>query len=646
MKINRLTASFGKLQNDTLRFHEGLNIIYAPNESGKSTWCAFIRAMLYGVDSAERSRAGYLPDKLKYVPWSGAPMEGTMELTADHCDITLTRSTHAKNAPMREFSATYTGSNVPVENMNGSNAGELLTGVTKDVFRRSAFIEQGSVGVKNSPELEKRIAAIVSSGEEDTSFSEADERLRAWQRKRRWNRRGFLPDLEGRMDGAKRLLREMDGSVAQLERLDAELRTNQQEAQRLEQEVIEARKRQRRDALSRLSQGRSELHASSEAHDQAMEQLSLRRQELRESSFGNRSLPELEREVRKDLEELKGLGEPQLNSRRLIPALICFALAVVCAAFYSAYSILPLIIGAGVLCVAAVLLFISYNHSRQKVLAAQERRKQILKKYRVHTPKEIGGALEKLRRLHAAVQAAEEQEVQARNLYENVSRQQNNLEENAIADLDFSTGSSEAARLSRELMARRAKVEQLSSQMAAIRGRLSAIGDPLVLSSSLTCMQEDYEHIQAEYDAITVALEALRDADREIQTRFSPELGKVAARYMSAVTGGRYEDVLINRDFSARTRTKGDVVARDAEYLSAGTLDLMYLAVRLAVCELAMPDGEPCPLILDDALVNLDDTRFKQAIELLKQIARDRQVILFTCRRQDSPHPQPAAETA
>ena len=85
MKINRLTASFGKLQGDTLRFHDGLNIIYAPNESGKSTWCAFIRAMLYGVDSAERSRAGYLPDKLKYVPWSGAPMEGTMELTADRC---------------------------------------------------------------------------------------------------------------------------------------------------------------------------------------------------------------------------------------------------------------------------------------------------------------------------------------------------------------------------------------------------------------------------------------------------------------------------------------------------------------------------------------------------------------------------------
>ncbi|MBR4551756.1 MAG: hypothetical protein IKO13_05650 [Oscillospiraceae bacterium] len=102
---------------------------------------------------------------------------------------------------------------------------------------------------------------------------------------------------------------------------------------------------------------------------------------------------------------------------------------------------------------------------------------------------------------------------------------------------------------------------------------------------------------------------------------------------MNEMTGGRYEDVLVGQDFSARTRVQGDTVARDAEFLSAGTADLMYLAVRLAVCELALPDGEPCPLILDDALVNLDETREAQAMNLLKRIALKRQVILFTCRK-------------
>ena len=134
MKINKLTATFGKFNNESISFHGGLNIIEAPNESGKTTWCAFIMAMLYGVDSAERTKAGSLPVRQRYAPWSGAPMEGTAELTADNCDITIMRSTRLKNAPMREFSAFYTGTGIPVEKLSGSNAGELLTGVSRDVL--------------------------------------------------------------------------------------------------------------------------------------------------------------------------------------------------------------------------------------------------------------------------------------------------------------------------------------------------------------------------------------------------------------------------------------------------------------------------------------------------------------------------------
>ena len=149
MKINKMTASFGKLENESIAFHDGLNVVCAPNESGKSTWCAFIKSMLYGVDSSERAKIGYLPDKMRYAPWSGAPMEGSMELTADNCDITIMRRTKTKSAPMRDFSATYTGSNVAVEKLTGANCGEMLTGVSKDVFCRSAFVAQGAVGARS-----------------------------------------------------------------------------------------------------------------------------------------------------------------------------------------------------------------------------------------------------------------------------------------------------------------------------------------------------------------------------------------------------------------------------------------------------------------------------------------------------------------
>ena len=72
MKIHRLSAVFGRLQGETLALTDGLNILQAPNESGKSTWCALLTAMLYGVSSRERDRAGVLAEKNRYAPWDGS----------------------------------------------------------------------------------------------------------------------------------------------------------------------------------------------------------------------------------------------------------------------------------------------------------------------------------------------------------------------------------------------------------------------------------------------------------------------------------------------------------------------------------------------------------------------------------------------
>ena len=592
--------------------------------------------MLYGVDSSARARSGYLPDKLRYAPWSGAPMEGSMDLTADRCDITIQRRTKSKSAPMREFSAVYTGTNVPVEGLNASNAGVQLTGVSRDVFVRSAFIEQGTVAVTGSPELEKRISSIVSTGDEQTSYSEADARLRTWQRKRRYNRRGLLPELEGKMDESKHLLEEMNGSAQNLALLNERLESAKRDCAQLEEAVAESRKRQRREAMLRLGEGRAQAAAASDAHDRAMEQLSDRREDLRRSAFAGRPYAEVAQETREDLQSLSELIAAAKKKVSFLPALLLFALAVGSAALYTVKQALPyalaFIILAAVLGVAAIVLLMRGNRLRRAAEQAAEERRRILKKYRAQSGGEIAAQLKDYEGRVAALADAEQAEQTSRAAWERARARMSDLEEQALSDLDFSSGSSEAARLGRELSAAREAAERLSAQIAGLNGRLSVMGDPLVLASDLSCMSEEYELIQAEYDAIALAIDTLRSADAELQSRFSPELGRVAAEYMAQMTGGRYTDVLINRDFSALTRTSSDAVARESEYLSAGTLDLLYLAVRLAVCELALPEGESCPLIIDDALVNLDETRQEQAMKLLAQIAKERQVILFSCR--------------
>lgn len=633
MMIKRLDATFGKLEGESLELHDGLNVISAPNESGKSTWCAFVRAMLYGVDSSERQKAGFLPDKMRFAPWSGSAMQGSMQLESGGRDITITRTTKTASAPMREFSAVYTGTSVSVEGLNGNNAGEMLTGVSRDVFRRSAFVEQGKVAVTHSAELEKRISAIVSSGDEDCSFTEADGRLRQWQRKRRFNRHGRLPELEDELSHKKQLLAELSDAAQNRENMAAELERAKQECERIEAEVIESRKVVRKEALSSLQGVRNEVNAATERHDKAAERRDSCRAALCACAIGERKPEEAKAEVKTDLENSMKLKE---RSERKSSPVLAIILMILCGALGAAGFLLPdlmihAFVAAAVALAAGIALFIRASRRKTENYEAAKQRRKLLAKYKAESEDDIAASIDEYLELYKNYAEAQRAEKESAEALAVVRRRQEQAESKTLTQLDFTGGDNQAAQLSRRLTEARAKCSRISAQMAEHSGRLAAMGDPLVLGSEISRMEAEYAEISAEYDAIALAIDTMRKADEDIQSRFSPALGKLAAEYMQFVTDGKYDGVMLDRDFSATVHEAGGNVPRNAEYLSAGTLDLMYLAVRLAVCSLALPESANCPLIIDDALVNFDADRRRQAMALLEKIAQERQVILFAC---------------
>lgn len=633
MMIKRLDATFGKLEGESLELHDGLNVISAPNESGKSTWCAFVRAMLYGVDSSERQKAGFLPDKMRFAPWSGSAMQGSMQLESGGRDITITRTTKTASAPMREFSAVYTGTSVSVEGLNGNNAGEMLTGVSRDVFRRSAFVEQGKVAVTHSAELEKRISAIVSSGDEDCSFTETDGRLRQWQRKRRFNRHGRLPELEDELSHKKQLLAELSDAAQNRENMAAELETAKQECERIEAEVIESRKVVRKEALSSLQGVRNEVNAATERHDKAAERRDSCRAALCACAIGERKPEEAKAEVKTDLENSMKLKE---RSERKSSPVLAIILMILCGALVAAGFLMPdlmihAFIAAAVALAAGIALFIRASRRKTEKYEAAKQRRKILAKYKAESEADIAASIDEYLELYKNYAEAQRAEKESAEALAVVRRRQEQAESKTLTQLDFTGGDNQAAQLSRRLTEARAKCSRISAQMAEHSGRLAAMGDPLVLGSEISRMEAEYAEISAEYDAIALAIDTMRKADEDIQSRFSPALGKLAAEYMQFVTDGKYDGVMLDRDFSATVHEAGGNVPHNAEYLSAGTLDLMYLAVRLAVCSLALPESANCPLIIDDALVNFDADRRRQAMALLEKIAQERQVILFAC---------------
>lgn len=106
MKILRMSASFGRLERAVLELGPGMNVLQGENEGGKSTWAAFLRVMLYGIDTRDRDRKDHIADKNRYRPWSGLPMEGVLDCEHQGRRINLRRYTKGAN-PMGAFQAVY-----------------------------------------------------------------------------------------------------------------------------------------------------------------------------------------------------------------------------------------------------------------------------------------------------------------------------------------------------------------------------------------------------------------------------------------------------------------------------------------------------------------------------------------------------------
>ena len=269
MKLLRMTATFGRLEQEMLSLTDGLNVLQMPNEAGKSTWAEFLLAMLYGVDTSERVKTGVLPVKTKYQPWSGKPMEGVIELTHAGRRITITRTSTAR-APLGVFSAVYTDSGLPVEGMTGANCGEMLLGVPKSVYQRSAFVRQAGLGLTADADLEARLSALVTTGDEAISFAAADKRLLAWQNRVRHNKTGLIPDAERELatvDGAlTALAREHEKNLAlraQLQTLQTQQAACEADLRALRAADVQQKKAQLYDAKRAAMQAANRENAAS-----------------------------------------------------------------------------------------------------------------------------------------------------------------------------------------------------------------------------------------------------------------------------------------------------------------------------------------------------------------------------------------------
>ena len=690
MELKRLAASFGRLKEEELTLHPGLNIIEAPNEAGKSTWAAFTRAMLYGIDTSARVKSGYLPDKKRYLPWSGASMAGFMELSWQGQEITLRRSTSNAARPMADFSAVYTGTDEPVPALRKGVPGETLLGVTEAVYRRSAFISGTELGVDANSDLEKRITKLVTTGEERASYTEADERLRRWQRKRRWRTSGLIPEAEAKRHELQQKLYRIEDENKRLASLREQTEKLTEQQALLEQEMRLHTRDERRAILQQHTAAEQAYADAVREAAEAEEALRLLREQvgslkpeqitlLREAQVrwqeAEHDRIDAEAVFREKDAALNALPPSEkLPNLKKKPALLCGipGILVLICGILGAASLLPLpgaaaygLMGAGaVLLLIGCLLFSSGRkqaraaeteaaHTRELTQQAKDTAEAHLKACTEETDGCRAALTEALTVLGAdadadPVETAQNAEALLASLREaelTAESAQKLTERLQVAPLplmepipeDTLEGTPRLSKAETEDYLRRT-VERLRTVRRDLdrgEGLFDLLGDPLVLSTEEKRLHDAADRYQAEFDALDIATDALRQANARLQTLFSPLISRRAASLMARMTGSAYAGVYFDREMHFAAQRSGDVDVRQLEYLSEGTRSQLYLAVRLAICELLLPSEESCPLILDDVLLTFDDNRAKDTLRLLRELSRDRQILLFTCQSRE-----------
>lgn len=664
MQLLHANATYGKLDQAQLDLQPGLNVICAPNEGGKSTWCRFLLAMFYGLNTRQR---GDLADKNRFQPWSGSLMQGKLELLVGGKELTLSRRTQRPDAPLGVFSCTYSGTDTPVPGLDAARCGETLLGVPQSVYQRCAFIPSGSLAIDADADLERRISALISTGDEKISFSQVESRLKKQLRQRKYNRSGSIPLLEAEIAGLRAAQQEAQTLTGQLENLQQQLSQAREDQARRRQARLQVAQEALREKesclqalpdssdLQRINQQLGAVRSLGDQVQQAQEAVS------RQESAIEAQLQELNRNPLHPM--TKAQLEVQLQIQPPAPPqvaqlLISLALGL-CGGGFLWYEIdrpqvLWLCLACAVTALAAgnflrlLIRRIRLQQSRRRELSRQEELRKLAESY-LPALEELEAQRALLRQKQQILSDGDRRlRTQLSDLLSQVSRWDDSVQSAGDIRRFVRETAQNRDRLAQELQQAQTQLLQaqmsdadgtvthLQQQIAQVQGRLDAGRDAQALGDQISRLEEELVRQQAEYDALRLSLDALQAANTTLQNRFSPELGRRAAEIFADMTGSTWSHILLDREFHLSAESGSDPTRRSVQLLSAGTADQLYLAVRLAICEMILPPEQNPPLILDDALLTFDDARLSTTLDYLTRLGAQRQILLFTCQGREA----------
>ena len=638
MKINKLKInSYGKLKEKEIDLKDGINIIYGKNEAGKSTLLNFIVDSVYGISKNKNGKE--YSNYERYMPWSGEDFSGRIEYELDNGNkYEVFRDFKKKNPKIFNENKEDISKEFNIDKTKGNEFFYEQTKVDEELFLSTLVVGQQEVKLGNKEQsiLVQKLANLVGTGEDNVSYKRAVDRI---------NRRQL--DEIGTTKSREKPINILERNI---ENLETE-KQNLSKYQDFKYE-IEENKNNLKDEIKELDNQNNfmkEIKILEEKEKIEKEKINIQENIKNENIEKINSLKQKRKEIEKNNSHILANGvdneknskriekeKKNLNKKVLILSILVILINVLQFVFIKNRSINYIIL----LTIPAVLVYYFLQKNKLNKIIETENKENEKKQELINNINlEING-------LEQQVEILNNNNLEIDNKLQELKSNLDlkiNLEKEKIKNkyldliessklnelLDLENIDFELRNLQEELNNKNIELHKLELDQKNIEPKLDNLSK---IEEELVNNKEKMSTLQKNNLSFMLAKQVLENAYINMKNSVTPKFTEELSKNISNITNGKYNNIRFNDKEGLIVEIEnGDYIP--ASKLSVGTIDQLYLSLRLSMIEDL--SKESMPIILDETFAYFDDERLENVLKYIDDKFKNHQVILLTCTKRE-----------
>jgi len=619
LKIKKIKInSYGKLQNKEINFDEKINIIYGENESGKSTLLKFILNSFYGTSKNKKGKD--ISDFEQYKPWNTDEFSGKLEYALDNGEnFEIYREFGKKNPKIFNDKLEDISKQFNIDKNKGNQFFYEQTKIDEELFLATSAILQEEVRLEKNTQnnLIQKITNIVGTGSDNVSYKRAIDRLNRRQLEEIGNERTREKPINLIEQDIKKLINKKQ-EIKQYENLKYEINS---EKEKLKNNILE--NKMKYEIIKKIN----EIKINEKIEN---EKINIKEKIKNENSEKinklKNQIDEIKNQENKKIKNNK-LKENKLNKK--INILFIILIIINFLWYFLIYkNIENKILKNLFIITLPVFLIISYfykknkmknnkNNDENEIINNLENEIEILEK----NINEIKNEIEKNKKEINSKISFEKEKIK-NNYFQRI----NNYELNNLLN---NNSENELEKINQKINEEELKMHKINFDEKEIEEKYNELVN---IEEKLAVFEEKYNDLKMINNSMNLVKEILNNSYEKMQNSVSPMLTAELSRNISEITNGKYNKVSFNDEQGMIVEVEnGNYIS--AERLSSGTIDQLYLSLRLATLD-SMAE-EKIPIILDEAFSHFDDKRLENILQYINDKFGDRQLIILTCNRRE-----------